>query len=423
MKRLRIYPIIILTILLLAVYLPKTYKDIFANRIDYTKVYYSPTHKEFIKLTILKGKNRKIIYSNIDGSKKFTQDEYKAMLPFMYYSDLIKIDKFPEEFSIFAQDYRTIRRETGFVKIRPQKINKEYVNLYPLIESKPKYSALKLPKDLFRLDKKGITFITTNTNIIDVNKSKYYNDEFLKLGAIFPLKNAFGNPTTRKSFDEGYFITDSNNQLFHLKRVDDKAQIKKVETNGIKIKYILVKEHPKKEFYGLAISQKSQVYLIMYGDYEFVKMPIKDYDLRNKIFKLYTTPINRVLSVEYINRDKNEKVIETIVTNLDYEKQKEFKYTYSLNRGNLYENIKEFVFPFTIKTSLKQKSYVTVSFIDINIKSFILFFLIAILYLAFIKQNKREIKEHIIPAILIVVGGVYSIITLILFRKFIKGYK
>lgn len=423
MRKLRIYPIIILSILVLSLFLPKIYKSIFNKRVDKSYIYYSPVDKDFVKFTIKRGQNRKVVYSNLTESETFTQDEYKSKLPFFYYRDLLKIDKFPEEFLAFAQDTRAVRSEVGFAKIRPVSINQELVNLYPLFESRPKYSSLEIPKDLFRLDDKGITFIITSTNSIDKKKSNIFNTEFLKQGAVFPLKKAFGNATTRKAFDEGYFITDAKNQLFHLKRVNDEVKINRVETNGIKIKYIEVREHSKKEFYAIAVSEDSKVYLIMYGGYEFVQMPIKEYDYKRKTFRIFTTPINRVLSIEYVDYINKQKVIETIVTNLDYEKQKESTYRYSLKNSIILETIERFVFPFTLKTVSTKESYVTISLRDIHKESFILYFILSILYLLFIKLSKRSIKEHILPAVLIALAGIYSIIILILFNKFLTYSK
>jgi len=424
-KNLRIYPIIIAGILLLAVFLPNIYKDIFASRISTAKIYYSPVDEDFIKMSVTKGKNRKVVYSNLDGSKEFSQDEYKAKLPFIFFNDLIKIDKFPAKFAAFSQDFRVVKREKGYLKIKPSMINTKVVNLYPLFEAKPKYSSLKLPKDLFRLGKNGITFVIASENKIDEGKSKLYSKKFEELGAVFPLKDAFGTPTTRKPFDEGYFVTDSKDQLFHMKQIENKPVIKKVETNGIKIKYVLNKEDPRKEYYGLIVDNQSNLYLLMYDDYELLKLPIENFDYKTQTFRMFTNPINRVITIEYKDYEKQEQITKTIVTNLDYEIKKENLYTYSIKQSNIYESAKALIFPYKIYLVSGQESYISYEIRDISKTAFIVNILLALGLLIYVKLTKREIKKHIIPATLVTLGGIYSIIVLILFNKLLelKGQK
>lgn len=191
MKKYRIYPIIILAILLLSIYLPNIYKDMFASRIDNTRIHYSVVDEDFIKMTVKRGQKREVIYSNLKGTKTFTQDEYKAKLPFIYYSDLLKTNNFPKKFINYGRDPRIIAMEKSYIKLKPSMINTKLVNLYPLLESKPKYSRLQLPKDLFKLDENGITFIISASNSIDKEKTKLYNSIFLEQGAVFPLKETF----------------------------------------------------------------------------------------------------------------------------------------------------------------------------------------------------------------------------------------
>ena len=419
MRSLRIYPIILVGILLLAIFLPNLYKDIFAKRINTSKVYYSPVDKDFIKMTTVKGKERKVIYSNLDGSEEFTQDEYKAKLPFIFYNDLVKIDKFPKEFMAYAQNPRVIRLEKSYLKVKPSMITSKVVNLTPLFESKPKYSSLKLPDDLFRLDENGISFIKSDSNTVDEKKSKLYSNKLLELGAVFPLKDAYGTPTTRKPFDEGYFITDSKSQLFHVKQVENQAVINKVETNGINIKFVLNKEDARKEYYGLIVDDKSNIYLLMYDDYELLKLPIKDFDYKTQNFRMFTNPISRIITIEYKDYETQEQVIKSYVTNLDYEIQKENVHKYSLKQSDIYETVKATIFPYKIYLVNGEEGYISYDIRDISMKSFVIYFILALLYLLFVKISKRELSSHIIPAILIALTGIYAIVVLILFNKFL----
>lgn len=421
MIKYRLYPIVIIFALVSSIILPRYYNEIFGTRIDYTRIKYSPISEDFLKSTYKAGKYRKMVYSNLDETKKYTFEEYEELLPFLFLYDLVRNDKFPEKFIAYAQDRRFTRSETTSLRLRPANVNIKGVELYPLMESKPNYS-LKYPNDLFRLGKDGIVFIDLIKNQIDKKKSKEYSKEFLKAGAVFPLKRAFGNPSTMKSFDEGYFISDAKNQYFHLKRVDNKAHLYKVPTKGMKIKYIQVKEDKRKEYYGFAIGEDNSVYLLMYDNYEFVKLPIKDYDYKKSLLQLNTNPINRIITVTNTDYEKDEKIISTFVTNLDYELLKKNKYSYSIKNGKVYETFKSILFPYKLSIVSGNENYANFKIRDISYVAFIISFIIAFLYLLFVKKTNRCIKEHIINGVLIFIGGIYTIIPLILFGK-ILGLK
>lgn len=417
MKKLKIYPIMIVAIFLLSIFLPKAYKDIFGTRVDKQRVVYSPVQKDFIKITVLGGKERKVIYSNLEGDKVYSLDEYKSMQPFKYYYDLLKTKNFPEEFISYSQDIGSIRREKSFLKINPNFINTKIVNLYPLFESNPKYAGLSLPDDLFSLDDKGITFINTKINKIDENKTRFYNELFKKKGASFPLVDAYGTPSTQKPFDEGYFIKDSQNQLFHLKQIDGEAVLNKIDLASIDLRFVLIKEDNRKEYYGVVIDKNSDIYLMMYDDYELVKLPIDSYDYKTDEFKISTTPINRIITITSIDEAENKKTTKTYITNLDYELIKENEFDYIYKGSESYENIKSAIFPFRLSITKGNRGYYGFEIRDVSKNAFIVNLLLVFGFLIFVKISKRKIQEHFIQTAFIALGGVYSLIVLTLFGK------
>lgn len=421
MRKLKLLPLIITGILLFALFLPKLYKEIFASRVDKTLVYYSPIEEDFIKRTIKSGNKREIIYSNMDESQKYKHEEFKTKLPFFYAFDLLKIEKFPQKYAAYATDPMQIRKETGFLRLASKDINKEYVNLHILFESKPKYSSLEFPKEVFKIGGNGVVLSNSSTNEILKEKSESYNKKLLALGATFPLKQAYGNPTTRKPFDEGYFITDSKNNLFHIKQIKGEAFVKKVETNGIKIKYINHKEDSRKEYYALVVDENHQLYFMMYETYDFIKLPIDDYNYKTHDFRMFASPINRIFTVEYLKDDK--KIINTYVTNLDYELEKQNKYTQSQKQDFAYENIKNLLFPFTLKIFDYKESYISFELVDINKLAFLFNILIAFAYLIYIRKTKKAIKEHLVQSVLISLSGIYALLVLFSLDKLKKGKK
>jgi hypothetical protein len=49
------------------------------------------------------------------------------------------------------------------------------------------------------------------TNAVIEEKTIRFNEELIKKGFVFPAKGFWGNPSTRKAYEEGYFCLDSKN--------------------------------------------------------------------------------------------------------------------------------------------------------------------------------------------------------------------
>lgn len=75
-----------------------------------------------------------------------------------------------------------------------------------------------MPGDVFRLNDR-IEFIDMATNTILEKKSEIFTQAMKKKDFRFPVRCIGGNPTVKKEYDEGYFLTDSDHRLFHLKQL------------------------------------------------------------------------------------------------------------------------------------------------------------------------------------------------------------
>lgn len=410
-----IYPFIALFILILAYFMPKFYMEIFSKKTTFTQIKYSPIDEDFIKITV-KRNTKDAIFSDLNETKFFDFETYVSKLPFIFYQDTIKLKKIPKRFLIHFQDINRLSKEVKTTRIKPKDINKKIVMLFPLFESKPKYSSLQMPDDLFGFSSNGLLFINANTNMIDDNKSKIYNQALKDKGFTTFFKKAFGNPTTRKPFDEGYFLLDDKNQIFHLKQINSKPFVKKLDLQNIAVKYILIQENPTKEYYGFLISQKSEIFLIMYDDYKLIKLPI-DYNFNFDKFIFQTTPINRVVSLQ--SSDNKDKIYKTYLLDLDYNLLKQNIHKVPLTTGFLYEILQEWIFPVEIKISKDIKPYAIFQISNINYKAFMINLILAFMF--FLIKRKHNLKLAIMLSIIIFIGGIYSVIALMLFKKQLKG--
>ena len=164
------------------------------------------------------------------------------------------------------------------MRIRPRSIDQPQIALYPLLESKPARFKLEMPKEYFRITDR-MEFINAATNEIDETQTKLFTSRLVKAGFEFPAQQYFTNPTTRKAFDDGYFIVDNSGQLFHIKKINGKPFC--VNTNipkNFRIKYMLVKEMNLKEFHSIIFSETNEVYLLLYENYRLQKLPLEGFD-------------------------------------------------------------------------------------------------------------------------------------------------
>ena len=71
-------------------------------------------------------------------------------------------------------------------------------------------------------------FIDCETNKVNKAKSLSFSRELTKHGFEFPVQLIWGNGTTRKDYDNGFLLTDSNNRLFQLKMVKGAPWVREI---------------------------------------------------------------------------------------------------------------------------------------------------------------------------------------------------
>ncbi|MGI6304622.1 MAG: DUF4857 domain-containing protein [Bacteroidales bacterium] len=105
---------------------------------------------------------------------------------------------------------------------------------------------------------------------------------FLKRGFSFPARIIAGIPTTRKSCDEGYFITDSHGKLFHLKMIKGQPYVVRIETpEDLDIVYIEAVDIRSKEFYCYVFTRNKGIFVVMDEVYDLQRLPVDGFNPYN----------------------------------------------------------------------------------------------------------------------------------------------
>ena len=211
---------------------------------------------------------------NVDGGqgrrgvsgRTYTVEEADSLLPFFWTTQLINANRLPDTIRGYAVTPQLIRQANINFHRRANEThtNRPICGLWLLLESLPKRVSLEDPDDAFRITSDGIEFINMNTNTLKPRKSKLFTDAMLAKGFAFPALELDGNPDTRKEYDEGYLLIDSNRQLFHLKMTAGQPFVRRIEFDNehVKPRFVFVTEFRSRCLRGLMTDVNNRLYAI-----------------------------------------------------------------------------------------------------------------------------------------------------------------
>ena len=401
------YTIIVIAIFAMAVFLPKYYWMVFEKKTKEPFVVYSEVKNDFL---ILKRKHGRVVRKDTKGNF-YTRNEYEEALPFLHYRQLAANGTLPDSVAGIDANLHDLGRESYTHLIKPDDINKPSINLYPLFESESKRVMLEVPDDFFRIGKKGIEFIIADSNKVDENKSRVFTIAMKKEGFVFPARMISGLMTKRKKCVEGYFISDSTGQLYHLKMEKGTPYCRNLrlpqEMNLLHIE--CVDEDPR-EFYAYIITTDHKIYILKTDTYELVKLPVEGYlpdlhSLRVTANILYKT-------VTLIGEDH----LITFALDRKYELIDRYDEKWMGRNERTAGKIASIIFPFTIRLKTENSSFVDLFIDGGDFKfCFILNFLLILLIIFFSRQINRK-SALLIPDLILVLGtGFFGFLAVMIF--------
>ena len=394
---------ILLVIFLSSVFLPQVYWMIFGTRIIPPRVFYSPITNDFLIDRIAE---KNYFWENKEGVR-FTREQGDSLLPLQSYRILAMKGKLPDSLRGHKLDIDEIRLNNINLQVRPHYLDTPSIPLYPLFESKPARFRLEIPEYYFRINDR-MEFISSVTNTVNDTLSEIYNKALLDAGFRFPARKVFGNPTKRKPFDEGYFIIDNNDNIFHLKRIHNRPFCVNLHIpSSIKPEWIIVREMPLKEFYALLISRDNNLYLIMYDNYRLQPLPVKGYDPLSDVFKLYGNLFYRTINI--ISKTENH----ALVTDRNYVLQDTLTVHWTGKNDMPAGKAARYIFPFTLRFADSSSMYTGFYFSPYYFQSLIggLFIFLLTLFIIYKKH-----KKFTALSLLSFVFGIYGLIALGIFN-------
>ena len=255
------YVIIALGLIVLAWLLPALYELITPRTDKMPFVVYSCLDSTFIKMDV---RDKQVHYIDFRG-QEFTKSEADSLLPLFAFRQLVAEGRLPNSLYGVALTPKLIQQNSFHFKTSPKQLNKPALGLYTMLESASGRVDLQLPPDVFRLTADGLEFIDCETNTINRAKSLSFSRELTKHGFTFPVQLIWGNGMTRKDYDNGFLLTDSNNRLFQLKMVKGTPWVREIKNEELKIKnYIQVftLEPANRQLIGLVVDDAYKLYAV-----------------------------------------------------------------------------------------------------------------------------------------------------------------
>lgn len=394
--------IIAITTMALAWVLPDLYKIVTDEAPEYPLSFYSSVSNKFCSF---KFTDKGLIRTDVDD-KIYTQKQFDSLLPMVYTNQLIYDRRMPKSINGVDVNIQKIRMSNFAYRYKPQAYQKPSIKLYPLFESMSDRVDLAAPGDVFRLTD-AVEFIDIQQNRIKAEKSTSYNKLLFNSGFIGPAKRVAGIPTTRKNYDEGYFIIDNTNALFHMKRVNGKPFIRNVNIDkSIRVEYFEATDYPNKDFYGFLFDTVGQMYILTTDNYKLVKIGIPPINLTN-------TTVSIRANMFYWNihvKTKSSKISYAVDANT-----KTYVDSIESLNGNNHSYWIENILPFSINLKSRNDGYIKCRISNNFPIAFFFNIFFVLVYLLIFRKSKLE--NNIIVSLWVCITGIYGFIACILFKS------
>lgn len=275
--------------------LPWCYNFLTARSVKTPFTLYSSVIGDFAMMTPSGDKG--MIRSDLSG-RTYTQDQFDSILPMFYFRQLMSDERFPDTLNGIPVTPRMAQKENFNFRVVPSDINAPRIGLYPLLEAMSGRVDLQMPEDVFRITEKGIEFIRMASNTVDNEKSKRFTEAMEKKGFRFPATEIAGNPTTRKEYDEGYLLLDTNHRLFHLKQTKGRPYVRSIELpEGIQLKHIFVTEFRNRKTLAFMTDTDQAFYVLRSKTYDVVKVGIPAFNPEKEALSVFGNMFDWTLRV------------------------------------------------------------------------------------------------------------------------------
>ncbi|MCW7753782.1 DUF4857 domain-containing protein [Desulfobotulus sp. H1] len=262
-------------LLVMASVLPRMFDLAFRQATPVPFVLFSPVDNLFFMSGTLADGQR--IYRDETG-REYDRKTFMAKTPLFWFRDVFAWGMMPRLIEDVPITRKTVEEGSQIFRYRPGDLPSVSIPLWPLLESASDFSNLRLPETMFWNDG-ALVFENGITRKRDESMTRKVGQSLSDAGFSFPVQAVWGNPTTRKSHDDGYFLKDGKGRLFHLQQIKGEPVCLDTGVSGIgAIRYLVVSEDERRELYGYFITDDGRFHLLMQEDYRVISPDLMSFD-------------------------------------------------------------------------------------------------------------------------------------------------
>lgn len=392
----------ILLVVLASWLLPWGYRFVSSSPVSFPFTLYSSIVHDFVWSA---NENSKTIYTDA-GGHIYSEKQFDSILPTFFYRQLMADGRLPDSIEGVAVDISKLNRERFLFHHRPTDINAVKPPLYFLLEAMPGRVDLQMPEDVFRMTDR-MEFVRMESNTVEEERSSRFTKALLDKGFQFPARYVIGNPTTRKEYDEGYFMTDKNDRLFHVKRLRDRPYVRDAGIPaGVKPAYIFPTEYPGRHSYCFLTDTAGCFYVLTAKDYRLVRLPVGRFAPEKESMTIFGNAFYWTIKIA------GDQGVRLYAINA-----RDYSLADSLNQplaGQKSDRIAACLFPFELSFTAYGDKWVYPRVGSISVWALLLNFVLAIGYaVIFRKIFPQNLRNIIVLCFL----GIFGLVPVLIFRR------
>lgn len=386
--------------LVLSWVLPHYFWKAFDISIRPPRVSYSPVQNSFL---LLRPEAKSVRYLDPAG-KEYTREEYERLLPLANYRQLAASGQMPDSLRGVNLELKTVQLNNLFLRVMPADIGLPQIPLYPLFESQSGRVRLEMPSDFFRIGGR-MEFLDAATNTVQEEQSQEFTDTLRARGFAFPAKQIAGNPTVRKPFDEGYFVVDASDAVFHIKMVRGRPFCVNTGIPAVpRVRQMFIMEMGLKEFYGMMIAEDNSVSLISYDSYRLIRLPLSRYDAGTCALFFGGDLFYRTITVQ------SDGWLETVVTEREYALVDTYRESWPTRKESTAGAWAAALFPFSFHLEDDDSAFVDFYGQCGGWTALWGLLLCVVILLVTLRLRRRHLRDHLFDMVLVAGTGIFGLL-------------
>ncbi len=412
MKKAYLIVLTALSIIILSWFLPWLYSLVFPASGNDPFVAYSPISNEFIVSQTGEEKGVRIFGVDSLGhatGKEYTKEDRDSLLPQIYFTQLLAHDKLPDSINGVEISMPIFKHSQWVFNSTPRDINKNLADVYLIMESMPERFELEDPKEVFRMNDK-IEFIDIETNTVNQTPRRRSTDIFTDRGFKYPARSMSANITSRKAYDEGYLMVDTEGDIYHVKMQAGRPYMVKVrKPDSIKGAHVFIMENMDTRHLGLVTDENDNLYALEHEGYRLVKLPIGKFHPSTDRLTVVKNIFNWVVKV---NDGKSSRWVA-----FDSDSYRPLGYYSITTTKSAVETTADYLFPFRLSFTDVSDCFARPRIEDISWHAIWIGIILALVTVIIGRRRKLSTKQITINGIVTVVFGIFAFIPVICIKN------